>query len=96
MVEASKGYDFPSFEKLPAFKTWAEIGPPKGTLYHYPNRHNHQILSIAAAPTPHKIAVQIYVQALMTKMVVRTCAGRDDGEDARLGRERELEGFMRS
>ena len=25
------------------FKTWAEEGPPKGTLYHYPNPHNHQI-----------------------------------------------------
>jgi len=31
---------------------WAEEGPPKGTLYHYPNPHNHQVLSIAAAPAP--------------------------------------------
>ena len=62
MVAASGGYDLPSFEKLTDFKTWAEEGPPKGTLYHYPNPHNHQILSVAAAPAPPKIAVQIYVQ----------------------------------
>ena len=37
MVAASGGYDLPSFEKLTTFKTWAEEGPPKGTLYHYPN-----------------------------------------------------------
>jgi hypothetical protein len=64
MVAASQGYDLPSFEKLTDFKTWAEIGPPKGTLYHYPNPHNHQTLSIAAAPGPAKIAVQIYTQAI--------------------------------
>ena len=33
MVAASGGYDLPSFEKLTTFKTWAEEGPPKGTLY---------------------------------------------------------------
>ena len=49
MVVASGGYDLPSFEKLTTFKVWAEEGPPKGTLYHYPNPHQHQIQSIAAA-----------------------------------------------
>jgi ABC-type glycerol-3-phosphate transport system substrate-binding protein len=63
MVAASGGYDLPAFEKLTTFKTWAEEGPPKGTLYHYPNPHNHQTLSIAAAPAPPKIAQQIYTQA---------------------------------
>jgi len=62
MVIASGGYDLPSFEKLTTFKTWAEEGPPKGTLYHYPNPYNHQTLSVAAAPAPHKIAEQIYNQ----------------------------------
>ena len=36
MVIASGGYDLPSFEKLTTFKTWAEEGAAKGTLYHYP------------------------------------------------------------
>jgi ABC-type glycerol-3-phosphate transport system substrate-binding protein len=95
MVEASKGYDIPSFANLTTFKTWAEIGPPKGTLYHYPNPHNHQILSIAAAPTPHKIAVQIYTQGLMTKMIVRHMQG-ETMEKTLAWAEGELEGFMRS
>ena len=37
LVAASGGYDLPAFEKLTTLKTWAEEGPPKGTLYHYPN-----------------------------------------------------------
>ncbi len=95
MVEASKGYDIPSFANLTTFKTWAEVGPPKGTLYHYPNPHNHQILSIAAAPTPHKVAVQIYTQGLMTKMIVRHMQG-EPMEKTLAWAESELEGFMRS
>jgi hypothetical protein len=95
MVEASKGYDIPSFANLTTFKTWGEQGPPKGTLYHYPNPHNHQILSIAAAPTPHKIAVQIFTQGLMTKMIVRHMQG-EAMEKTLAWAEGELEGFMRS
>jgi ABC-type glycerol-3-phosphate transport system substrate-binding protein len=59
MVEASGGYDLPSFANLTTFKTWAEEGPPKGTLYHYPNINDHQILSSAGAPAPHKNGGQI-------------------------------------
>ncbi len=75
MVIASGGYDLPSFANLTTFKTWAEEGPPKGTLYHYPNPHNHQVLSIAGAPAPHKIGEQIYVQAIQTQMAVRHFRG---------------------
>lgn len=94
MVEASKGYDIPSFEKLTTFKVWSEIGPPKGTMYHYPNPHNHQILSIAASPAPPKIAVQIYTQAIMTKMIVRHLQG-EAMEKTLAWTESEVEGFMR-
>ncbi|MDB5557369.1 MAG: transporter substrate-binding protein, partial [Enterovirga sp.] len=75
MVEVSGGYDLPAYEKLTTLKTWAEAEPPKGTLYHYPNPHNHQTLSIAAAPAPPNIANQIYNQAIMTKMVARHLGG---------------------
>jgi ABC-type glycerol-3-phosphate transport system substrate-binding protein len=95
MVEASGGYDLPSFEKFTTFKTWAEEGPPKGTLYHYPNPYNHQILSVAAAPAPHKIAEQIAVQALQTQMVVRYMRG-EALEKTLAWAEGELEGFMRN
>jgi len=94
MVIASGGYDLPSFEKLTTFKTWAEEGPPKGTLYHYPNPHSHQQLSITAAPAPPKIAVQIYTQAIPTKMVVRHFQG-EPMERTLAWAQSECEGFMR-
>lgn len=95
MTNASQGYDLPSFEKLTTFKVWAEESPPKGTLYHYPNPHNHQTLSIAAAPAPHKIAEQIYTQAIQTQMVVRYAKG--EAMDKTLDwAAKELEGFSRN
>ena len=95
MVIASGGYDLPAFANLTTFKVWAEEGPPKGTLYHYPNPHNHQTLSIAAAPAPHKIAEQIYTQAIQTQMVVRFAKG--EAMDKTLDwAAKELEGFSRN
>jgi len=95
MVAVSAGYDLPAFEKLTTLKTWAEEAPPKGTLYHYPNPYNHQILSVAAAPAPPKIAVQIYSQAIHTKMVVRFMQG-EPLEKTLAWAESEIEGFMRT
>src|SRR2546430_2429645 len=95
MVIASGGYDLPAFEKLTTFKVWAEEGPPKGTLYHYPNPHNHQILSVAAAPAPHKIAEQITTQGIQTQMAVRYFKG-EQLEKTLDWAEGEVEGFMRT
>ena len=91
----SGGYDLPAFEKLTTVKTWAEVGPPPGTLYHYPNPHNHQTLSIAASPAPPKIAQQVYTQATLTKMCVRHFQG-EPMEKTLAWAESELEGFMRT
>ncbi len=95
LVEASGGYDLPSYEKMTTLKTWAEEGPPKGTLYHYPNPYHHQVLSIAASPAPPKIAQQIYAQATMTKMCLRYAKG-EKMEDTLAWAEGECEGFLRS
>jgi ABC-type glycerol-3-phosphate transport system substrate-binding protein len=95
MVAASGGYDLPSFANFTSFKTWAEEGPPKGTLYHYPNPHNHQVLSISAAPAPPKIAYQIYTEGLQTKMIVRYMQGEPIEKTLAWG-ESEIEGFMRT
>jgi ABC-type glycerol-3-phosphate transport system substrate-binding protein len=95
MVKASAGYDLPSFANLTTLPTWAEEGPPKGTLYHYPNPHDHQVQSIAARPAPPKIAAQIYTQATMTKMAVRHIQG-EPVEKVIAWAESELEGFTRS
>ena len=95
MVAASGGYDLPAFANLTTFKTWAEEGPPTGTLFHYPNPYNHQTLSIAAAPAPHKIAEQIYTQAIQTQMVVRHAKG--EAMDRTLDwAAKEIEGFSRN
>ncbi|MBV1695750.1 MAG: extracellular solute-binding protein [Hyphomicrobiales bacterium] len=93
-VAASAGYDIPSFANLTTLPTWANEGPPKGTLYHYPNPHNHQTLSIAAAPAPPKIAQQIYAQATLTKMIVRHLQG-EAMERTLAWAESEVEGFLR-
>ena len=95
LVQASGGYDLPAFEKFTTFKTWAEEGPPKGTLYHYPNPFKHQTLSISASPAPPKIAQQIYSQATLTKMCVRYFQG-EAMEKTLAWAEGECEGFMRS
>jgi len=95
MVTASGGYDLPSFANFTTFKTWAEEGPPKGTLYHYPNPYNHQTLSVTAAPAPPKIAHQIYTQAIHTKMIVRHMQG-EAMEKTLAWAESEVEGFMRT
>lgn len=95
LVQASGGYDLPAFEKLTTLKVWAEEEPPKGTLYHYPNPYNHQVLSIAASPAPPKIAQQIYAQATLTKMCLKYAQG-EKMENALSWAEGECEGFMRS
>jgi ABC-type glycerol-3-phosphate transport system substrate-binding protein len=95
MVVASGGYDLPAYEKLTTLKVWQEEGPPKGTLYHYPNPYNHQTLSIAASPAPPKVAQQIYAQATLTKMCLRYFQG-ETMEKTLAWAEGECEGFMRS
>jgi ABC-type glycerol-3-phosphate transport system substrate-binding protein len=95
LVAASGGYDIPGFSGLRDFKTWAEEGPPKGTVYNYPPRAD-QIVSIAGAPAPVKIAVQIYNQATMTKMVAKCTQGGESIDKAIGWAANELEGFMRT
>jgi hypothetical protein len=95
LVQASGGYDLPSFSNLTKLKTWAEEGPPKGTLFSYPDPYHLQTLSIAASPAPPKIAQQIYAQATITKMCVRHFQG-EAMEKTLSWAESECEGFMRS
>jgi len=95
MVAASQGYDIPAFAKLNDFKTWAEEGPPKGTLYHYPPKAG-QVVSMSAFPAPPKIGVQIYTQAIATKMVAKCTQGGESIDKAIAWAASELQGFMRA
>jgi hypothetical protein len=81
---------------LHEFPAWAEQGPPKGTLRHYPIVPGEQTYSIAASPAPPKIAVQVYSQATVTKMVGRMMQNGDTPEKAVAWAESELEGFLRT
>ena len=95
IVNASGGYDIPSFESMRDFKVWEQVEPPKGTVYHYPPRAS-QVTWMAGAPAPASIAQQMYVQAINTKMIAR-CTQGGDSIDKTIGwAASELEGYMRS
>lgn len=55
-----------------------------------------QIVNIACAPAPKKIANQIYVEATMTKMIAHCTQQGESIEAAIDWAESEIEGFKRS
>jgi len=95
-VAASHGYDLPPWTNFLDFKTWEEEAPPKGTLYSYPPRYPDQIVSVACAPAPKKIANQIYTQATMTKMIAGYTQQGKSIDDAINWAAQEMEGFLRT
>jgi ABC-type glycerol-3-phosphate transport system substrate-binding protein len=95
-VAASHGYDLPPYANLLDFKTWETEAPPPGTLYSYPPRYADQIVNIANAPAPKKIANQIYSQATMSKMIAHCTQQSETIDQAIAWAEQEIEGFMRS
>jgi ABC-type glycerol-3-phosphate transport system substrate-binding protein len=95
LVTASGGYDVPCFTGLRNFKIWDEVGPPKGTLSHYPPGDD-QIESISGAPAPTPIATQMYTQATVTKMIAKVTQGKEPPDKVIAWAASELEGFMRA
>ncbi len=96
LCTATSGYDIPPFQSMTDFPIWAEEGPPKGTVYNYPVRPQHHAQPyIAANPAPPDIAVQIYNQATMTKMIARCTQGGQSIEQTINWAQGELEGFSR-
>jgi len=94
IVNASGGYDIPSFDSMRNFKVWEEVAPPKGTVYHYPPRT--QVLSMAGSPAPSNIAQQMYVQAINTKMIAKCTQGGESIDKAIAWAASELEGYART
>jgi len=94
-VAASGGYDLPPWASLYDFKTWEQEEPPRGTLYNYPPRHPDQIVSVACAPAPKRIANQMYVQATMTKMIAHCTQSGKSIDEAIDWAAAEIEGFSR-
>ncbi|MBV8091667.1 MAG: extracellular solute-binding protein [Acetobacteraceae bacterium] len=96
LCTASHGYDIPPFESMTDFKVWEEEAPPKGTLFNYPLRpQHHATASIAAYPAPPEVAVQIYNQATMTKMIAKVTQSGQTIQQAIDWAQGELEGFTR-
>jgi hypothetical protein len=95
LVAASKGYDIPCFATLRNFDTWANEGPPKGSIWNYPPRGD-VIESVSGSPAPYKIANQIFAQATMSKMIQQYTQRGKSMNDALDWAANELEGFMRT
>ncbi|HWX50894.1 MAG TPA: extracellular solute-binding protein [Roseomonas sp.] len=96
MVAASGGYDIPPFGSMTDFDTWETEGPPKGVVYNYPVRPQHNAKQfIACYPAPPETAVQMYNQAIQAKMIARVAQSGDSIDSAISWAQGELEGFSR-
>ena len=92
---ASEGFDVPPFAGMLDFPVWAEIGPPKGTLFSYPARPFHDAAAcIAGAPAPPSIGVQIYSRGIMPTMMAKLQSNQSIPSVISWARG-ELEGFTR-
>jgi ABC-type glycerol-3-phosphate transport system substrate-binding protein len=90
-----QGYDVPPFASMTDFKIWDEVGPPKGTVYHYPIRKaHHQENWISAAPAPPEIAVQIFNRGTLPTMLAKLQSGQTIKQVQDWAQD-ELEGFVR-
>src|SRR5271165_4242370 len=94
LVEASYGYDLPSFKSMYDLDTWKTVGPPAGTVYGYPPRADEQT-SIAGAPARSEVGAQIYNQAINTVMVAKFTQGGEKLDDVIKWASNELEGTLR-
>jgi ABC-type glycerol-3-phosphate transport system substrate-binding protein len=96
LVAASDGYDIPPFVTLTDLDTWSLVGPPKGTVFNYPVKPHHKAEpSIAYAPAPYGMAVQMFNQGIEAKMIARLVQNREPVERVLAWAEREIEGFQR-
>ncbi len=95
LVEASVGYDLPSFKSMYDLPTWKTVAPPVGTVYGYPPRGDEQT-SMFGAPARAEIGAQMYNQAINTVMVSKFCQGNEKLDEVIKWAEKELEGTLRT
>ncbi|MGI9127631.1 MAG: ABC transporter substrate-binding protein [Roseomonas sp.] len=87
----SNGYDIPPFLSMSDFPIWENEGPPKGTVFNYPQKAHHNArTSVAFAPAPAEFAVQAYTNALNTKTIARIAQAGESVDQALSWLEREL------
>ena len=91
----SEGFNLPPQISMSDFTVWAEVEPPKGTVYNYPIRPWHNSLpSIVGFPAPPDIAVQMYNRATVSTMWAKLHSGQSINQVIAWAKD-ELEGFMR-
>ncbi len=95
LVEASVGYDLPSFKTMYDLPTWNTVGPPVGTVYGYPPRGDEQT-SIFGAPARSEVGAQMYNQAINTVMISKFTQGKEKLDEVIKWAEKELEGTLRA
>jgi hypothetical protein len=95
LVEASYGYDLPSFKSLYDLDTWKKVEPPLGTAYSYPPRGDEET-SLFGAPARSEVGAQMYNQAINTVMVAKFTQGNEKLENVIKWAENELEGTLRA
>jgi ABC-type glycerol-3-phosphate transport system substrate-binding protein len=89
------GYDIPPFESMSDLKIWAEVEPPKGTVFNYPIRPWHDAeYYIPGSSGPPEIAVQMWNRGIQAGMVSRLMAGQTIKQSIAWAKD-ELEGFSR-
>jgi hypothetical protein len=73
------GYDIPPFLSMADLPVWADIEPPKGTLYNYPLRPHHDgEYYIVGSSAPPDIGVQIWSHYMIPGMVARVVSGHTE------------------
>jgi len=95
LVQASFGYDLPSFKSMYDLDTWKTVEPPVGTVYGYPPRGDEQT-SMLGFPARSDVGAQIYNQAINTVMVAKLTQGNEKLDDVIKWAENELEGTLRA
>jgi ABC-type glycerol-3-phosphate transport system substrate-binding protein len=71
------GYDIPPFLSMADLPVWADLEPPKGTLYNYPLRPHHDgEYYIVGSSAPPDVGVQIWSQYMIPGMVARVVNGQ--------------------
>ena len=95
LVAACDGYDLPPYTKFNDFKTWEEVGPPKGTISHYPAKGDlvpdH---SVRACPAVGRLRKSTR-RRIVPKMVLRMAKGEPMDKTLDWAHS-EVEGFFRN
>jgi hypothetical protein len=92
---ASEGFNLPPQTSMSDFRIWAEVEPPKGTVYNYPIRPWHDSQpSVASFPSRPEYAIPMTSRGTIPAMWGRLHSGQSIEQVIAWARD-EIEGFMR-